>query len=117
MKQYAGQCHCGEIRFRFEAEEITTAMRCSCSICRRRSAYLSNFVLEPERLTFAPGAGQTDVYQFGTHVAKHHFCGNCGIFTHVETRLNPGCSRVNLGCVEGLDIFSLEIEFFDGDSI
>ena len=59
MKQYVGQCHCGEIRFQFEAEEITTAMRCSCSICRRRSAFLSNFVLESEQCVFV---GDDDVH-------------------------------------------------------
>lgn len=92
-------------------------MRCSCSICRRKGAYLSDFVIERPDIEFTDKQGSLTRYQFGTGVAKHFFCSLCGIFTHVETRLNPGSIRVNLGCIDGLDVFGLPYEVFDGDSI
>lgn len=56
-------------------------------------------------------------YRFGTLTARHHFCGICGIHVFVETRLNPGQYRVNLGCVDGLDAMKLPEVFFDGKAI
>jgi hypothetical protein len=28
-------------------------------------------------------------YEFNTHAATHHFCGNRGIYTHHQRRSNP----------------------------
>ena len=39
--QYQGSCHCGAIKFSYEGEEITQALRCTCSICRRKGALMS----------------------------------------------------------------------------
>ncbi len=117
MQDYRGQCHCGKVRFEFKAEPIKSAMRCSCSICRRKGAYLSNFVIEKSDIRISSDDHTLADYQFGTEVARHYFCNTCGIFTHVETRLNPGCFRVNLGCIDGLEVFELPVELFDGDSI
>lgn len=114
---YHGSCHCGDISFSFASDIITSAMICTCTICRRKGGYLSNFVIPAADLNLDAGESKIGTYQFGTEVAKHHFCERCGIFTHVETRLNPGCYRVNLGCIDDLDIYSLDVEVFDGQSI
>jgi hypothetical protein len=57
------------------------------------------------------------LYQFGAETAKHYFCANCGIYTFLETARKAGHYRVNLACVEGVDIFSLEYELFDGKNL
>jgi len=54
------------------------------------------------------------LYQFGEKTAKHFFCKNCGIYTFHETARVPGHYRVNLGCLENVDTFSLECDVFDG---
>ena len=54
------------------------------------------------------------LYQFGARTAKHYFCKRCGIYPFHETARAPGHYRVNLGCVEGVDTFSLEFDVFDG---
>ena len=117
MQSYHGSCHCGAVSFSFRSEEIENGMRCNCSICSRKGAILSDFVLSPDNLEILGGEAILSSYQFGTHVAKHYFCSRCGIFTHVSTRLNPGMYRVNLGCVEDVDPFSLVISIFDGTEI
>jgi hypothetical protein len=47
-----------------------------------------------------------------------YFCKTCGIFTYI----GDGCGdkdgyRVNLGCVEGLDLSTLDISVIDGRSL
>lgn len=54
------------------------------------------------------------LYQFGSKTAKHYFCRNCGIYTFHETARKPGHYRANLGCIEGIDPFSLDADVFDG---
>jgi len=117
MCRYSGSCHCGDIIFRFSADEITDALRCTCSICRRKGAALSNFTIPPDGLEVVAREGTLSSYKFGTKTATHHFCNRCGIFTFVETRLNPGQYRVNLGCIDEVDIFVLPVIVFDGTTI
>ena len=117
MKEYRGSCHCGSIRFIFSAPEIHDGLRCNCSICKRKGAIMTNFTIAPEHITIEVENESLSTYQFGSKVAKHHFCNRCGIFTFVETRLNPGQFRVNLGCVDGLNSFDLPVELYDGASI
>lgn len=117
MVEYRGSCHCGAITFTFSSREISDGLRCTCSICRRKGAVMTNFVIPPESIDVDSQEGAMSTYRFDDGVAKHHFCNRCGIFTFVETRLNPGQYRVNLGCVDGVDSLGLPIEVFDGDSI
>jgi len=58
--------------------------------------------------------GALGLYQFGSKTAKHYFCRNCGIYTFHETARKPGHLRANLGCVDGIDPFSLGADVFDG---
>ena len=57
------------------------------------------------------------LYEFGTKTAKHHFCKRCGIYTFHQTRSQPGFYRINIGCIEGIDPFSLETDIFDGKNL
>ena len=115
---YIGSCHCGQISFSFfSLEPIDDGMRCSCSICKRKGAIMTSFTILPDHLSIVDKEHSLSVYQFGSAVAKHYFCGRCGIFTFVETRLNPNEYRVNLGCIDQLDSFALPVTLFDGESI
>ena len=114
MENYSGSCHCGAVTFTFTGEEIETAMRCDCSICLRKGILLSAYTVPPENMQIKAAKGASQIYQFGTMKAKHHFCTTCGIHTFVETYLNPGHFRVNLGCIEGLDALDLPAKVFEG---
>ncbi|MEM7292231.1 MAG: GFA family protein [Pseudomonadota bacterium] len=117
QNRYLGSCHCGAVTFVLESPAIVDAMRCNCSICLRKGALLSNFVVASDKLTVSTETGALARYEFGNRLAKHYFCSICGIFTHVSTLLNPGHFRVNLGCIDNLDVVALPVIPYDGKSL
>lgn len=123
---YEASCHCGSVRFRFRSEQITKGCRCNCSICIRKGIVISAAYLPPEHIEQIEGMSSLVLYQFGDKDVNHHFCRTCGIcpFTIVASvpptyvgTVRPGDYRVNLGCVENLDVYGLEIEVIDGRSL
>ncbi len=53
--------------------------------------------------------------QFNTRVARHYFCGRCGIYTHHQRRSFPEQYGYNVGCLEGINPFLLgEVPVNDG---
>jgi hypothetical protein len=117
MKKHKGSCHCGAIRFSFVGPEIERGLRCNCSLCRRKGAVMSEFVVAPDELVIEDANNRLETYAFGQLVAKHHFCRQCGIYPFHQTLRKPGHYRINLGCVEGLDALALPVEVFDGASL
>jgi hypothetical protein len=125
VRTYSASCHCGAVRFRFESEEITTGCRCNCSICVRRGAVMSARYYAPVAFELVTGAESLAVYQFGDRDVRHCFCKTCGVHPFHEVAAVPpayegpakvGDRRVNLGCVDGLDVLGLEIDVIDGRS-
>ena len=118
MPRYRGSCHCGNVEFSFEAEEITAAIRCDCSICIRKGSILSTFTVPPDAFSIKLSSENVlGAYRFGSMVVKHHFCTNCGSHTFVETYRNKGHFRVNLGCVDGVNALGLSDTIFEGSKI
>lgn len=117
MKTWHGKCHCGDVSFSFQAEGITDGLRCNCSICKRKSALMSSFVIPIEDISIDVVNDALSVYQFDSGVAKHYFCKHCGIYPFHETMRAPGNYRLNLGCIDEVDAFSLPFEVFDGASL
>ena len=112
MQQHNGSCHCGAIKFSFEAEPFTKGIRCNCSFCAKRGAMMHLVPADKFKIDVKDDA--LNFYQFGTKTAKHYFCKHCGIFPFSETERRPGQYVVNLGCVDGVDTFALETTVFDG---
>jgi len=71
MQPYNGVCHCGAIRFSFEAEPFTQGVRCNCSFCSRRGTMIHLVPGEKFRMEVPEGALGT--YQFGRML-----CGRLG---------------------------------------
>ena len=125
VNTYSGSCHCGAVRFRFKSEAITTGCRCNCSICIRRGIVMSSSYITPDDFDLLQGNDALSIYQFGDRALNHYFCKACGIHPFNEvTRVpptyegpaRPGYRRVNLGCIDGLDPFALQIDIIDGRS-
>lgn len=115
MPNYRGSCHCGAVKFSFEhADSIDKGLRCNCSICSRKGAMMSPFVIAPDALHIDAQPDALGLYQFGEKTAKHHFCKHCGIYTFHVTMRVPDHFRVNLSCLEGVDTFALPVDVFDG---
>ncbi|NUQ18909.1 MAG: GFA family protein [Sphingomonas sp.] len=110
-----GSCHCGALKFTVTlTEAFASARRCTCSICRMRGAVAVTSTPDAFRIT--QGEDNLATYRFNTKMAEHHFCSNCGIYTHHKRRSNPNQLGVNVACLEGVSPFDFrELVVFDGD--
>ncbi|GAA3869838.1 GFA family protein [Celeribacter arenosi] len=106
-------CHCGAVELRVTLlDGLNTARRCDCSYCRRRGAIMVSAALGGVDVI----KGETlQLYTFGTGVAKHYFCGTCGIYTHHQRRSNPLEFGVNVGAIEEVNPSELgDVPWYDG---
>jgi hypothetical protein len=118
MIDYQARCHCGRVRFSFRSPELTTGVRCDCSLCQRRGAVLSSRYIPREDFTPHRNKSDLGLYRWNERVLQNHFCKTCGVFTYIaDGEDGEDGYRVNLGCVEGLDIFALEVGRIDGKSV
>jgi hypothetical protein len=107
-------CHCGSVVLELSLPDgIVDPRRCNCSLCRRKGAIVGSVPLNGIRVV--QGEQALRLYQFNTKVAKHYFCGVCGIYTHHQRRSNPSQYGYNVGCLEGIDPFLLgDVPVSDG---
>jgi hypothetical protein len=110
-----GACHCGAVRFTVTLTEgFASARRCTCSICRMRGAVAVTSTPDAFRVT--AGADKLATYRFNTRTAEHHFCRECGIYTHHKRRSNARQLGINVACLDGMSPFDFrEVVVFDGD--
>lgn len=113
QQTYTGSCHCGRVTFELQTD--LAAVRCNCSLCKRKGVPMVTAAEGSFRLT--GGIEFVSLYQFHTEVARHHFCKVCGIYTHHNPRSNPALTRVNAGCLEGVDPLALSPNLIDGASL
>jgi hypothetical protein len=109
-----GSCHCGAVKFTATLTEgFASARRCTCSICRMRGAVAVTST--PSDFVITQGEDKLATYRFNTRAAEHHFCSECGIYTHHKRRSNPGQLGVNVACLEGVSPFYFqELVVHDG---
>ena len=109
-----GQCHCKSIEWEIEIEEIKSVLKCNCTFCSQRAAYMVSVPKGGVRVI--RGEENLGKYQYHTKVAEHFFCKTCGIYTFHKKRSNPDEFGVNLGCIVGEDPneMSYEIIYLDG---
>jgi len=109
-----GACHCGELQFSVTLTEgFASARRCTCSICRMRGAVAVTSTPDAFRIT--KGEEKLATYRFNTMSAEHHFCSNCGIYTHHKRRSAPNQLGVNVACLERISPFDFrDLVVFDG---
>lgn len=116
--EYQARCHCGRVRFSFRCPEITSARRCNCSFCIRGGAILSATYIPAQDFTPHADVKDLEVYLWNERVLNNYDCKTCGIFTYIGDSENSlDGYRVNLGCVEGLDPFTLDVSIIDSKSV
>ena len=74
-------------------------------------------LIPPEKFKIEAQEGVLGLYEFGIKTAKHYFCKHCGIYPFHQSSRKIGHYRVNLGCIEGVDVFSLAADVFDGKNL
>ena len=112
--KYPGSCHCGAVRFEFTTPEIKQAVQCNCSICIRKNAVMSQGYIPPLDFTLLTDKAALSVYHWGDNDVNHYFCRHCGIYPFHDTIYEPEKYKVNLGCLDNIDINALAIKSFDG---
>ncbi|TLM77063.1 GFA family protein [Microbulbifer harenosus] len=112
--KHRATCHCGAVELELDLPAgLVDVRRCDCSMCRRRGAIAASVTLDGIRIV--KGAEHLKLYQFNTKMAKHYFCGNCGIYTHHQRRSNPTQFGFNVACLEGINPLKIEgIPTYDG---
>lgn len=69
----------------------------------------------PSEFRITKGEDMLATYRFNTGTAEHHFCSQCGIYTHHKRRSNPDQLGVNAACLEQVSPFDFtELVVFDG---
>ena len=64
------------------------------------------------------GEDKLTLYQWNTKIAKHYFCGICGIYTHHKKRSEPAKYGFNIACLEDVDPFDIgDIALTNGASM
>jgi hypothetical protein len=95
---HAGSCHCKAVRFSFQTPPGPVRVSiCNCSICTMKGLFVlfptnsgfEHLIVPKENFTLDTSWDAVKTYQFGTGVAKHHFCGTCGISPFYVPRSNP----------------------------
>ncbi|NBC35420.1 type I-B CRISPR-associated protein Cas8b1/Cst1 [Novosphingobium sp. FSY-8] len=114
MQSYHGACHCGAVTFTIRTDPAHS-VRCDCSICRRRGGIMLR--CDAADLDILSGREHLATYRFGTQVAQHHFCRECGVYTFHRMRKLPDKYAVNAGCLTDLDLTSLTPILIKGSEV
>lgn len=109
---HRGGCHCGAVRFEVDAPADLVVQDCNCSICSK--AGFLHLIVPVARFRLRSGESQLVDYRWNSGVARHRFCGVCGIKSFYVPRSNPDGIDVNVRCLDEGTILSLAVELFDG---
>lgn len=111
MPIYAGSCHCGAVRFEIDTE-ITDLYTCDCSLCRKKNALMTT--VHESRFKLLAGANRLTLYQWNTRIARHQFCGVCGIYTFHRKRSTPDHYGINVRCLDDFDPAAMPVRAAEG---
>lgn len=112
MVKHSGGCHCGSVRFEFEAPADIQVSQCNCSICSK-SGYLG-YAVPRSRFALLSGEDSLVTYTFNTGVARHLFCRHCGIKSFYIPRSHPNGYNVNVRCLDPGTIGDMTVKPFNG---
>lgn len=109
---HRGGCHCGAVRYEVDAPADLVVQDCNCSICSK--AGFLHLIVPAARFRLLAGEAQLVDYLWNSGVARHRFCGVCGIKSFYVPRSNPDGIDVNVRCLDESTIASITVEPFDG---
>lgn len=112
LRVHRGGCHCGAVRFEFDAPAKVRVQRCNCSICDMTG--FVHLIVPGPRFRLLTDPTILTKYQFNTGTARHLFCSRCGIKSYYVPRSNPDGFSINLRCVDPGTFEAVHFEDFDG---
>ena len=114
MTEISGGCHCQAVRYRAKIADDLVAQRCNCSMCA--ACGFVHLIVPAAHFELLSGHDVLQEYRFNTGVARHLFCGTCGIKAFYVPRSNPDGYSLNLHCVDNYADLDIAIEDFDGQN-
>lgn len=57
------------------------------------------------------------LYTFNKNIAKHYFCPTCGIHAFHRPRSSPELWAINIRCLDGVDVSSVEPRLVFGSKL
>lgn len=99
------------MRFRVVTDR-TEALDCNCSLCAKKG--LLHLIVPERAFTLLAGEDALTTYSFNTGVAKHLFCGVCGVQAFYRPRSHPDAWDVNVRCLDGDAASHFRVVPFDG---
>ena len=112
MVVHRGGCHCGAVRYEFEAEAELVVSECNCSVCSK-SGFLG-VIVPRERFRLRSGEADLTEYTFNTGTARHRFCRHCGVKSFYVPRSHSDGVSVNYRCIDEDTVRSVAHRTFDG---
>jgi hypothetical protein len=112
--RYEGGCQCGKVRYRMSIDLSAPVISCNCSMCGRSGTLLS--FVPAGQFTLISGEDGLSDYQFNKHAIHHLFCATCGIKSFARGKGRDGGDNVaiNVRCLDGVELDTLNITKFDG---
>lgn len=109
---HTGGCHCGSVEWTVEAPAVLDTHTCNCSICEIH--HYQHLLVPESRFTLTRGEEFLSLYTFGSELAKHYFCSQCGVKSFYIPRSNPDGVSVNARCIKSETIDAVYDTPFDG---
>lgn len=116
MQKYTGGCHCQAVKYEVEAD-LTKTFTCNCSHCEIKG-FILTFV-PAANFTLLSGEDMLTEYRFNTKKIAHLFCKVCGVqsFGRGADQSGNATVMVNVRCLKGVDLSTLQSGKFDGKNM
>src|SRR5262245_6149702 len=111
-RPYRLSCHCGAIRLEVDAE-LSGLHECNCSSCAR--AGFMHWKVPVDAVRLVTQKCRLSTYLWRDAGGGQQFCPTCG--TAMMRTGYRGRISVNARCLEGVDIFTLEVGRYDGRTL
>ena len=109
-RPYTLACRCNAVRIEIDAEPMELR-ECNCSVCAR-SGFLHWYLPHDATRLLTPSP-RLSTYVWRYLGGSQHFCTTCGTAILRTGYKNQGVS-VNARCIEGIDVFALDVKRYDG---
>lgn len=109
-RPYKLSCHCGAIRIEVNAD-LGALTECNCSTCARHGFLHWQVPKTAIRLLTQKAALASYVWR--NVLEGHQFCPTCGVGL-IRAGYPNDSVNLNARCIEGIDVFALPIERYDG---
>ena len=111
-RPYKLRCHCGAIRLEVDAD-LAGLHECNCSICGR-SGFI-HWKVPAEVVRLATPDASLSTYVWRDPNGGQGFCPTCG--TPVLRTGYGDRVSVNARCLDGVDVFDLDVDRYDGRTL